>query len=173
MRRIVDDHRAAMDEFDPERRVKPGSWTSGAAGIMEGTGPSKGKNLFEQQSNLRDAVVAALTLNLFNNRCDVVGMSQRGAAVQQPALRCTWPQANISSRPPPTSSTTCSRRIRARASSRRWSTAAAQAPTTEKRRFARSPRPPRRHRTAPSLSPSPTCPSPTPQTCGWTRWAAR
>ena len=74
MRRIVDDHRAAMDEFDPERRVSLfvdewGCWH------QEGTGPSKGKNLFEQQSNLRDAVVAALTLNLFNNCCDVVGMS--------------------------------------------------------------------------------------------------
>ena len=74
MRRIVDDHRSAMDEFDPERRVSLfvdewGCWH------QEGTGPSKGKNLFEQQSNLRDAVVAALTLNLFNNRCDVVGMS--------------------------------------------------------------------------------------------------
>ena len=74
MRRIVDDHRAAMDEFDPERRMSLfvdewGCWH------QEGTGPSKGKNLFEQQSNLRDAVVAALTLNLFNNRCDVVGMS--------------------------------------------------------------------------------------------------
>ncbi len=74
MRRIVDDHRAAMDEFDPERQVSLfvdewGCWH------QEGTGPSKGKNLFEQQSNLRDAVVAALTLNLFNNRCDVVGMS--------------------------------------------------------------------------------------------------
>ena len=74
MRRIVDDHRAAMDEFDLERRVSLfvdewGCWH------QEGTGPSKGKNLFEQQSNLRDAVVAALTLNLFNNRCDVVGMS--------------------------------------------------------------------------------------------------
>ena len=74
MRRIVDDHRAAMDEFDPERQVSLfvdewGCWH------QEGTGPSKGQNLFEQQSNLRDAVVAALTLNLFNNRCDVVGMS--------------------------------------------------------------------------------------------------
>ena len=74
MRRIVDDHRAAMDEFDPERQVSLfvdewGCWH------QEGTGPSKGKNLFEQQSNLRDAVVAALTLNLFNNSCDVVGMS--------------------------------------------------------------------------------------------------
>jgi alpha-N-arabinofuranosidase len=42
---------------------------------IDGTGPSKGYNLFEQQSNMRDAAVAALTLNIFNNRCDVVGMA--------------------------------------------------------------------------------------------------
>ena len=74
MRRIVDDHRAAMDEFDPDRRIgmvidEWGCWHE------DGSGPSKGDNLFEQQSNMRDAVVAALTLNLFNNRCDVVAMA--------------------------------------------------------------------------------------------------
>jgi len=63
-----------MDEFDPQRKLKMvvdewGNWH------VEGTGPSKGCNLFEQQSNLRDAAVAALTLNIFNNRCDVVGMA--------------------------------------------------------------------------------------------------
>ena len=41
----------------------------------DGSGPSKGYNLFEQQSNMRDAVVTALTLNIFNDRCDVVGMA--------------------------------------------------------------------------------------------------
>jgi len=74
MRRIIDDHRSAMDEFDPERRLalivdEWGNWH------REGTGPSKGSNLFEQQSNMRDAVVAALTLNIFNNRCDTVAMA--------------------------------------------------------------------------------------------------
>ena len=74
MRRIVDDHRAAMDEFDPQRKIglivdEWGCWHPG------GTGPSKGYNLFEQQSTMRDAVVAALTLNIFNNRCDVVAMA--------------------------------------------------------------------------------------------------
>ncbi|MBQ5769868.1 MAG: hypothetical protein IIW08_01680, partial [Clostridia bacterium] len=74
MRRIVDDHRAAMDEFDPERRIalvvdEWGCWHK------DGTGPSKGYNLFEQQSSMRDAVVAAMTLNIFNNRCDVVKMA--------------------------------------------------------------------------------------------------
>ena len=74
MRRIIEDHRAAMDEFDPERRVAMvidewGCWHK------DGSGPSKGYNLFEQQSSMRDAIVAAMTLNLFNNRCDVVKMA--------------------------------------------------------------------------------------------------
>ena len=74
MRRIIDEHRNIMDEQDPERQLKLvidewGNWHK------EGTGPSKGYNLFEQQSNMRDAVVAAMTLNIFNNRCDVVAMA--------------------------------------------------------------------------------------------------
>ena len=74
MQNIVDDHRSAMDEFDPERRTalfvdEWGCWH------RDGTGPSRGYNLFEQQSSMRDAVVAALTLNIFNNRCDVVAMA--------------------------------------------------------------------------------------------------
>ena len=74
MQQVIDDHRAAMDEFDPDRRIKLivdewGCWH------RDGTGPSKGYNLFEQQSTMRDALVAALTLNIFNNRCDVVDMA--------------------------------------------------------------------------------------------------
>ena len=41
----------------------------------EGSGPSKGYNLFEQQSTMRDALVSALTLNIFNNQCDKVRMA--------------------------------------------------------------------------------------------------
>ena len=41
----------------------------------EGSGPSKGYNLFEQQSTMREAVVAALTFNIFNNNCDKVRMA--------------------------------------------------------------------------------------------------
>lgn len=40
-----------------------------------GSGPSKGYNLFEQQSTMRDAMVAALTLNIFNNNCDKIKMA--------------------------------------------------------------------------------------------------
>ena len=41
----------------------------------EGSGPSKGANLFEQQSTMRDAMVTALTLNIFNNHCDKIRMA--------------------------------------------------------------------------------------------------
>jgi alpha-N-arabinofuranosidase len=40
-----------------------------------GSGPSKGANLFEQQSTLRDAMVTALTLNIFNNHCEKIKMA--------------------------------------------------------------------------------------------------
>ncbi len=41
----------------------------------DGSGPSQGYNLFEQQSTIRDAAVAALSLNVFNNHCDKVRMA--------------------------------------------------------------------------------------------------
>lgn len=41
----------------------------------DGSGPSKGYNLFEQQSTMRDSVISALTLNIFNNNCDKVMMA--------------------------------------------------------------------------------------------------
>ena len=41
----------------------------------DGSGPSNGYNLFEQQSTVRDAMVTALTLNLFNNHCDKIRMA--------------------------------------------------------------------------------------------------
>ena len=41
----------------------------------DGSGPSKGYNLFEQQSTMRDAMVSALTLNIFNNNADKILMA--------------------------------------------------------------------------------------------------
>ena len=41
----------------------------------DGSGPSRGYNLFEQQNTMRDAVVAALTLNIFNNHCGKILMA--------------------------------------------------------------------------------------------------
>lgn len=41
----------------------------------DGSGPSRGANLFEQQSTMRDAMVTALTLNIFNNHCEKIKMA--------------------------------------------------------------------------------------------------
>ncbi|MCL2814962.1 MAG: alpha-N-arabinofuranosidase [Oscillospiraceae bacterium] len=74
MENLIKSHRAVMDYYDPKRKLglavdEWGCWHQG------GTGPSAGYNLFEQQSTVRDALVAGLTLNIFNNCCDVVIMA--------------------------------------------------------------------------------------------------
>ncbi len=46
-----------------------------------GSGPSKGANLFEQQSTMRDAMVTALTLNIFNNHCEKIKMANAAQLV--------------------------------------------------------------------------------------------
>jgi len=71
---LIERHGAAMDLYDPERKVKIicdewGCWHPA------GSGPSKGYNLFEQQSTMRDGVITALSLNSFNNHCDRVAMA--------------------------------------------------------------------------------------------------
>ncbi len=47
----------------------------------EGSGPSKGEYLFEQQVTMRDAMVSALTLNIFNNHCDKIRMANAAQVV--------------------------------------------------------------------------------------------
>ena len=74
MQELIRRHRAIMDYYDPKKTVglvvdEWGCWHQG------GTGPSNGYNLFEQQSTIRDALVAGLTLNIFNNNCDAVVMA--------------------------------------------------------------------------------------------------
>ncbi len=52
------------------------------------SGPSKGRNLYEQQSTMRDAMVTALTLNIFNNNCDKVIMANVAQLVNN--LHCLF-----------------------------------------------------------------------------------
>lgn len=68
MRHILDDHRAAMDESALHRQLKIilEGWDCHYA---ESSGPIQVCNLFEQQSSPRGAAAAALTLNIFINRC--------------------------------------------------------------------------------------------------------
>ena len=74
METLIRRHAAIAAGYGMEERARLvidewGCWHAG------GSGPSKGANLFEQQSTMRDALVTALTLNIFNNHCDRVMMA--------------------------------------------------------------------------------------------------
>ena len=69
---IIDNHLKIMDRYDPAHRVQLvvdewGAWYN----VEEGTNPG----FLYQQNTMRDAQVAALTLNIFNNRCDRISMA--------------------------------------------------------------------------------------------------
>jgi len=72
MEALVTRHSAIMDKYDPEKKValivdEWGTWHS----VEPGTDPG----FLYQQNTLRDALVAACTLNIFNNHCDRVRMA--------------------------------------------------------------------------------------------------
>jgi alpha-L-arabinofuranosidase len=69
---FINKHSAIMDRYDPEQRVglmvdEWGTWFD----------PARGKDLgaLYQQNTMRDAVVAAVNLNIFNNHSDRVKMA--------------------------------------------------------------------------------------------------
>ncbi len=69
---LIRKHTIIMDKYDPQKRVglivdEWGTWYE----VEPGTNP---KFLY-QQNTLRDALVAGLTLNIFNNHCDRVKMA--------------------------------------------------------------------------------------------------
>jgi alpha-N-arabinofuranosidase len=72
MNEAITRHSAIMDQYDPEQRVglivdEWGIWTN----VEEGTNPG----FLYQQNSIRDALVAGLTLNIFNQHCDRVHMA--------------------------------------------------------------------------------------------------
>jgi alpha-N-arabinofuranosidase len=72
MEDLVKGHSAVMDRYDPNKRValvvdEWGIWTD----VEPGTNPG----FLYQQNSLRDAIIAATTLNIFNNHCDRVKMA--------------------------------------------------------------------------------------------------
>lgn len=72
MEELVSRHSAIMDRYDPEKRVglivdEWGAWYD----VMPGTNPG----FLYQQNTMRDAVLAAVTLNIFNRHCDRVVMA--------------------------------------------------------------------------------------------------
>ncbi|MBS6645381.1 MAG: alpha-N-arabinofuranosidase [Clostridiaceae bacterium] len=69
---LIQKHTAIMDRYDPEKRValivdEWGTWFD----CEPGTNPG----FLYQQNTLRDALSAAVTLNIFNNHCDRVQMA--------------------------------------------------------------------------------------------------
>ena len=69
---LISRHSAIMDQYDPDKRVglivdEWGTWFD----VEEGTNPG----FLYQQNSMRDAMVAALSLNIFNQHCDRVHMA--------------------------------------------------------------------------------------------------
>jgi len=72
MQTLIQRHSAIMDKADPQKRIglmidEWGAWYD----VEPGTNPG----FLYQQNSLRDALVAAITLNLFNQHCDRVKMA--------------------------------------------------------------------------------------------------
>lgn len=73
---LIANHSAIMDRYDPDKRVKIvvdewGTWYN----------RDKGVSITWQQNTLRDAVMAGVSLNIFNNRCDRVFMTNISQSV--------------------------------------------------------------------------------------------
>ncbi len=72
MEELIKKHGAIMDQFDPEKKIgliidEWGIWVN----VEPGTNPG----FLYQQNSMRDAMVAAINLNLFNKNCDRVKMA--------------------------------------------------------------------------------------------------
>ena len=72
METLVQGHSAIMDQYDPDKRVglivdEWGTWYD----VEPGTNPG----FLYQQNTMRDAMTAALTLDIFNRHCDRVRMA--------------------------------------------------------------------------------------------------
>lgn len=69
---MIDRHLGIMDKYDPQHKVKLivdewGTWFQ----VEDGTNPG----FLYQQNTMRDAMVAALNLNIFNRHCDRIAMT--------------------------------------------------------------------------------------------------
>ncbi len=78
MEELVNKHSAIMDKYDPDKKValvvdEWGIWTDPEPGTNPG--------FLYQQNSLRDALIAATTLNIFNNHCDRVKMAELAQTV--------------------------------------------------------------------------------------------
>ncbi|MGN0298676.1 MAG: alpha-N-arabinofuranosidase [Lachnospiraceae bacterium] len=72
MEELIDRHGAIMEQYDPQKRIgmivdEWGSWYF----VEPGTNPG----FLFQQNTMRDALIAGITLNIFNKHCDRVKMA--------------------------------------------------------------------------------------------------
>ena len=72
MEELITNHSAIMDQYDPDKQVglvvdEWGTWYK----VEPGTNPG----FLYQQNSIRDALVAALNLNIFNQHCDRISMA--------------------------------------------------------------------------------------------------
>ncbi|MDR2058114.1 MAG: alpha-N-arabinofuranosidase [Dysgonamonadaceae bacterium] len=72
MEDLISKHSTIMDKYDPQKRIglmtdEWGIWTD----VEPGTNPG----FLYQQNTLRDAILAGINLNIFNNHCDRVKMA--------------------------------------------------------------------------------------------------
>lgn len=72
METLINRHGAIMDKYDPEKRVAlvVDEW-----GIWTNVEPGSNPGFLFQQNSMRDAIIAANTLNIFNNHSDRVRMA--------------------------------------------------------------------------------------------------
>jgi alpha-N-arabinofuranosidase len=69
---VVTKHSTIMDRYDPQKQIAliPDEW-----GIWCEVEPGTNPGFLYQQNSLRDAIIAAVTLNIFNTHCDRIRMS--------------------------------------------------------------------------------------------------
>ena len=75
---LIQRHSAIMDRYDPARRV---SLCVDEWGIWTDPEPGTNGSFLYQQNSLRDALIAATTLNIFNNHSDRVRMANLAQTV--------------------------------------------------------------------------------------------
>ncbi|GAC1488638.1 MAG: alpha-L-arabinofuranosidase C-terminal domain-containing protein [Flavisolibacter sp.] len=78
MEEMVRKHASIMDQYDPQKKIalvvdEWGGWYD----VEPGTNPG----FLFQQNTMRDAMIAGLTLNIFNNHCDRVRMANLAQVV--------------------------------------------------------------------------------------------
>ena len=73
MEELISRHSTIMDRYDPAKRIAlvPDEW-----GAWYNVEPGTNPGFLFQQNTMRDAIVAGINLNIFNNHCDRVKMAQ-------------------------------------------------------------------------------------------------